>query len=1423
MVRRQKSNESESKPDDQHQIEAQQSETPPCPIVGVGASAGGLDAFTQLLRFLPVDTGLAFVLIQHLSPEYESMLTELLSRQTQMPVTQISQDMQVVANHVYIIPPNRKLILVGGQLHLSPREKTRGGHYPIDAFFESLARERGEQAISVVLSGADGDGARGLAAIKAVGGITFAQDRASAQFGGMPQTAVDTGQVDYVLPPQGIAEELARIGDQLQQGIPVRKPVEQSATPSAEDGPAQNHAASPSQSGPPTLSTIFDVIFAAKGVDFTYYKLPTLSRRIARRMRQQGLENLESYHSYLQQNPAELQSLYQDLLINVTSFFRDPEVFETLKTRVFPAITADKSPQLPIRIWVPGCASGEEAYSIAICLLEFFESHPPQPSIQIFATDVNEALVEIARTGLYKLRQLEGVSPERLSRFFVGVEGEYQIAKRVRELCVFARQNLGADPPFSHLDLISCRNVLIYLGAALQKKVLASFHYGLKPTGFLLLGSSETTNDFTEMFVPLDKKQKIYAKKPTPMQPYLSFVADRSLPAAAVIQPSPPSPLSSELELQQIADRLIWDRYAPPGVLINADLDILQFRGDTSPYLRPAPGKPSFNLLKMVRPNFAPELRALLRQAKNQGTAVRKSDLPLEGDDSRQRLSIEVLPLQLPTVQTPYFLILFERSVLPEVVNPAPPTATRPRARQTAFEQDNLRLRQELATSRDHLQAIIEEREAAIQDLRAANEEILSSNEELQSTNEELETAKEEIQATNEELNTINEELRGRNLETEQLNNDLLNILSSATLPILILGTHLEIRRFTPMAQSIFNLIPTDVGRSLRDIRHTLQCPDLEGTIAQVIDTLHSHRQEVQDQQGHWYDLTIRPYKTRENQIVGAVLVLVDIDALKRSMQQLQDSRDYASAIVETIWEPLLVLDGDLRVVTANHSFYQTFQVEPGETEHHWLADIGNGQWNIPYLQERLRDILAGRNSSFEFEIQHEFERIGQKFMVLNVRQIKTATVENLLLLAIIDVTDRKRLETEREHLLVEEKQARTQAESANRAKDLFLSILSHELRNPLSAILGWTQLLSRENFTPTRIQEGLAIIARNANLQNELIQDLLDVTRITSGKLRLNSCFVDLNPLVAAAIETVELSIQEKNLQLETRFHPFPLRVWGDPARLQQVFWNLLSNAIKFTPEGGRIGVCLSAVSPSPDSSAPTHAQIQVSDTGPGISPDFLPHIFDRFLQEEGIGNRSNTGLGLGLTIVRSLVEQHGGTVRVSSQLGEGTTFTINLPLQTSSREKHLSAPVESAAEPVPPTAISAQFSSLEGVRVLVVEDQVDVQELVKIILEQCGAQVSAVGSVALALQTLMANPGTYDVLISDIGMPEQDGFALIRQVRLLENAKDRQIPAAALTAYANPEEKRAVLDAGFQVHISKPVDTMQLSEIVASLAGRM
>jgi two-component system CheB/CheR fusion protein len=829
------------------------------PIVGVGASAGGLEAFTDVLEAIPRHPGLAFVFVVHMEPHHESHLAEILSRVTPLPVRQVSEGMAVEINHVYLIPPNTNMALQDGRLTLTPRSPVPGQYMPIDHLFRSLAAIKKNRAIGVLLSGGGTDGTLGFRAIKAEGGITFAQDERSAKHSSMPRSAILDGYVDYVLTPREISRHLLRI---------VQHPYSQEAAPEQ-------------ITGGDAFRDIVALLRSTTNVDFTHYKQSTIQRRILRRMALLGLEDPSDYVRRLRDDATELRNLYQDFLIRVTQFFRDPEAFEALKEKVFPVLIKDRAAAATIRIWVAGCSTGEEVYSLAMALLEFLEEKKANFPIKILATDLNEAALEKARAGIYVDNIEVDVSPQRLRRFFVRSNGHYQISKVVRDLCVFSRHNMAVDPPFSHLDIVSCRNVLIYLDIALQKRVLPILHYSLKVESFLFLGASENVGPFAELFDIVDAKHRIFSKKPAvagiPVDFGTTVVGEPRIPHGPREEGGP---LWTALDVQREADRIVLSRFAPVGVVIDEAGTVLQFRGRTAPYLEPAPGLASLDVFRMLREGLLAEVRSALHQAKSENLAVTKQGMVLT-DGSEQHVRIEVIPFRVPPSGIRFFLILFQELVpLAEGIVPAPPpVVTRP----APSDQQRTQLQQELSALREYLQSVIEEQESTNEELKAANEEILSANEELQSTNEELQTAKEEAQSANEELATVNEELRHRNAELAQVNNDLVNLLTGVNIPIVTVSRDLRIRRYTPLAEKLFNLIPTDVGRPISDIHPNLEVMDLMPQITAVIDQLTPHQSEIQDKEGCWYSLRIRPYITIDGKIDGASIVLLDIDKYKQS------------------------------------------------------------------------------------------------------------------------------------------------------------------------------------------------------------------------------------------------------------------------------------------------------------------------------------------------------------------------------------------------------------------------------------------------------------------------------------------------------------------------------------------------------------
>ena len=834
-------------------------------IAAVGASAGGIEAFTELMSNLATDTGMAFVLVQHLDPEHHSMLTELLSKKTAMRVKEVTNGMTVEPNHVYVIPPNATMSISDHTLQLAPRGDSRAVHMSIDHFMRTLADEQGNRAIGVLLSGSGTDGTAGLAEIQAHGGVTFAQDEATAKYDSMPHSAITAGCVDYVLPPKAIARELARIA--------IHPYLVREHGP--EIAPAENTG----------LSLVFQLLRKSTGVDFTHYRQTTILRRIQRRMVVHKIDKMDDYVKYIQNKPAEIKALYQDVLINVTSFFRNARVFDALKSQVFPAISKNHTPEANIRIWTPGCASGEETYSVAIALLEFLGDTASQFHIQFFGTDISETSIGKARGGSYPENIQSDVSAERLRRFFSKVEGGYRISKNIRDMCIFAQHNLINDAPFSQMDLICCRNLLIYLEPVLQNKVISLFHYAARLGGYLVLGTSEGVGAANNLFSIEDRANKIFLKKantiPQPVTFSLHAGGQRQEYSGFRVPVKQPETSWSYLEAQKEFDRRLLSQYSPATVFINEDLEIIHTRGNVNRYLKLSPGRASLSILKMAREWLLIDLRNAIAKAKKDNVTVRKQNIQIKngngngGADAIRVVSFELAPIRMGTLKELYFMIVFEE--VPSIARPKAASraarSARPVREAESLTSGRLaQLEQELAATKEYLQSVIETQEATNEELQSANEEILSSNEELQSTNEELETAKEELQSANEELSTVNDELRSRNQEVTLSNNDLINLFASIDFALIIVGSDLHIRRFTPHAQKFLGLIPADVGRPLGNINPTIEIPDLHSLVLQVMSDLRQVDREITDRKGGRYQLRILPYRTVDNKIDGAII-----------------------------------------------------------------------------------------------------------------------------------------------------------------------------------------------------------------------------------------------------------------------------------------------------------------------------------------------------------------------------------------------------------------------------------------------------------------------------------------------------------------------------------------------------------------------
>lgn len=1378
------------------------------PIVGVGASAGGLEALTQLLKALPTDTGMAFVLIQHLAPTHASALAEILSRMTKMPVMEVLDNLTVAPNHVYVIPPDRSMIIDQGVLKLLQREG--GMHRPIDLFFRALADDRGHQAIGVVLSGTATDGTLGMEAIKGEGGITFAQD-ASAQHEGMPHSAIASGCVDFVLPPDGIAREIARISQHPYTAteIEAREAKEK-----------------------PNLTQVVQLLHQATGVDFTYYKFNTLFRRVARRMVFQKLETLPDYVQFLRETPSEVDALYQDILISVTSFFRDKGSFAALKNIVFPRLLKDRSPHEPVRLWTLGCSTGQEAYSLAIAYTEAAEAVGSSVPLQLFATDLNPMGVEKARAGSYSRDIEHDLSPERLRRNFTLVDGSYRISKLIRDRCVFSRHNVLTDPPFSRIDLISCRNLLIYMEPVLQQKVVPTLHYALKPGGFLWLGGSETIGAYRNLFDVEDAKHKIYSRKPTSSPVYGHFPLQKSgLPRTPFM---PVTALPSEgADLLREADRILSVKFAPPGVLVSADLEVLQYRGDTSPYISPLPGKASLSLPKMLREGLLVAVRAAVLRAGKEEKMVRDEGLRVKSNDGYRDVAIQVIPIKKNAKKEGGFLVLFEDISAANRESPVTDEDASDRKRlaqsqshAVSSDHDNARLAQELTDTREYLQSLLEQQEAVNEELQSANEEVQSANEELQSTNEELETSKEEIQSSNEELATVNDELNNRNAELSRLNNDLVNLLGSVQMAIVMLGPDLRIRRYTPIAEKLLNLIPSDVGRLLTDIKLNLEnIPDLAPLLTEVLDTVSPRELDVQDTRGRWYSLRLRPYRTLENKIDGVVLMLVDISDRKRAEFAVKTQNEQLQLLWEAAGVMLSTDDPDTLLRGLLAKIGLPFGVD--SYINYVVNDAGDALQLASYVgipDETARSIerlefgqrICGtaalhRQSMVASNVQKSddpnarlFKSLGFRAFVCNPLMSSNRLLGTLAFASTtkdrFDIDELAVLHTISHYVAVayERQRLLIKLQDSDRRKNEFLAMLSHELRNPLAPILNAVQLIRFQPNESELRQDAFTIIERQLGQLVRLVDDLMEVSRISTGKIQLRRVQVDLRSAVESAAESSRQLIEQRRHTLEVKLPSSSVWIDGDSTRLEQVVVNLLNNAANYTDEGGSIELSLQREG--------KEAVLRVRDSGVGIAPELLPHIFDMFTQAEQSLARSYGGLGIGLNLAKRLVEKHGGRITVHSKVGQGSEFVVRLPMKLN-------------PESQPKTPRTATSGPVRSLRILVVDDNDDTAMSASLLYRQLGHEVRTAPDGPSALEAALDfRP---DVALLDLGLPGFDGFEVARRLR--QQPTLQKIMLVAMTGYGKESDREAAQAAGFDHFLVKPNTFDGIQEILASVSEQV
>jgi len=1338
------------------------------PIIGIGASAGGLQAARALLQELPANCGMAVVVVLHLSPDHPSESVRLLQAVTSMPVLEVGKPVPIEKQRVYVISPGKQLTMNDGYLRIGPSEPHRGRHVTIDLFFRTLADAHKERAFCVVLSGAGSDGAVGLSRIKEQGGVTLVQAPDEAEYDGMPRAAIETGQVDLVLPVREIALKLVELRNNLASlTLPCVDPeselgLQVDSSPNGEAMRAAEHA----------LHEVIGLLRSRTGYDFRRYKRATVLRRIERRMQVNGLADLPGYHAHLQANLAETSALLGDMLIGVTNFFRDRDAFEALERDVIPQLFGrEADAEREIRVWSAACSTGEEAYSLAMLLCDQAEQDGRPTKLQVFATDIDERAVATGRSGVYPEAIVTDVPPARLRQFFTREQTHYRIKKAVRETVLFAQHSLLRDPPFSKLDLICCRNLLIYLSREVQQDILRMFHFALRPGGYLFLGSSESADACSDLFTPVDKKHRIYRAEIGPQGGRYT-----PLPAVAGFQraalPIKQRPEPRKVALTEVHRRAL-EQYAPPSLIVNHDSDIMHSSDSAGRFLQHVGGEPSRNLLTLVHPDLRAEMRSLLFQAMHTRKHAEARRVRFSRDGQASLVNLEARPFADEQSGNDYVLVLFDEQDVDVLALPDEPQD---------LAQDSVlqRLEDELRSTKEQLQNTIEQSETSTEELKASNEELQAINEELRSTTEELETSKEELQSINEELITVNHELKTKVEETGKINDDLQNLIASTEIATLFVDRGLRIKRYTPRVADIFNVIPSDVGRPLLDISHRLDYDELARDVTQVFESLRPIAREVHDSDGNWYIVRLLPYRTTEDRIEGAVLTFIDISARRQAQEQLRSGEELMRLVAESTRDyAIITLDTEGLVTSWNKGAVIIFGFEEAEA-------LGKPADIIFVPEDReagvpQREMAKARDTGRAEDERWHQRKDGSRFYCSGVMTpLLSANLRGYVKIA-RDLTDFRNQQMQQESRFNESR-------NSSQLKDEFFAIMSHELKHPLNLIQLHAELLSRrpETAASSVLTRSAHTIRQAVRSQARIIDDLLDLSRVRTGKLKLNRMPLDFRALIEeiAEVARVEALSRRIDLRIEQRCDQERLIIEADSTRIEQIIWNLMNNALKFTPDGGNVTLIA-----EPEQGM---ARLRVIDDGQGIEAEFLPKVFDLFNQADGRhAQRNRDGMGIGLSLVRQLAEAHGGRVDVSSPGPEqGSTFSVWLPLHTLPH-----------AQPIPSKAVEA--GQLKDLRILLVDDSPDILETLQLLLEMEDAQVISATSGEDALR--LANTHTFDLILSDIGMPNMDGHALIRALRQLPQCAS--VPAIALTGYGTSEDARKTLDAGFNQHIGKPV----------------
>jgi len=1338
------------------------------PVVGVGASAGGLAALQQLFAGMPAKPGMAFVVVMHLSPDHESSLPQILERSCDLPVVAVTHSTPIEVDHIYVIPPARKLSMLDGQVHVEEMEAGEGRHGSIDLFLRSLAEAHGDKAYCLLLSGSGSDGTQGLTRIKELGGVSFAQSAEDAEFDSMPRSAVATGLVDFVMPVAEMPGKLVEIWANARRiALPGRRPDIDERRPASPEDHLSEEA----------LVSIRGLLRERTGHDFSRYKRATVLRRLERRMQVHALPDLPSYRRLLESEPKETQALLQDLLISVTNFFRDPDAFAALEQALRQTI-AERESDEPFRAWVAGCATGEEAYSVAILLRELLG---PATSIQVFASDIDKRAVAAARTGAYLPSIATDVTPGRLGRYFVDESHGFRIAKSIRDSVVFSAHNVLSDPPFTRMDLICCRNLMIYLERAAQAPLLRTFNFALKTGGLLFLGSSETVDAVDGgLFTARDSRHRIYQssgtgrKSVTPPLPSMHLVHHtppplEAAPTAAVRKP-----------LETLHER-VRTNHAAPTVLVDADDTALRVDERAAHLLRLPAGAPSNKLTALARPELRAELRAALSRAVQTGRSVesRRIRVMLNGEASHVRITVQPAFDESPAG---LYLVAFQESQDTMAVGEAAAPDHDPVVE--SLESELLRTQEDLRNTRG-------ESAASTEELRASNEELQTINEELRSTTEELETSREELQAVNEELSTVNGELEVKIEETGKANDDLQNLMVSAEIGAVFTDREMRVKRFTPQAATLFNLRPADVGRPLLDLTHRLDYPELATDAAEVLRDLRRVEREVRAADGRWFLARVLPFRTSADRIDGAIFTLFDVSSRRAAEERLRLSEQRMRLVADSMRDyAIITLDEAGLVATWSPGAERVFGYAGTEAVGQPFDLIFTPEDRVVGVprEEMRRARELGRAEDDRWHLRKNGERIfctGITTPLVDGSLVGYAKIAR-------DFTNAELRDKRQQAALLEERAARESLRKASAMKDEFLAVMSHELKNPLAVIDMSAQLLSRlpgVDAEPRAVRAAASIKSAVAS-QAQIINDLLELSRVTTGKVTLARTAVDLPGLVRNIVQAVGPELAAKGQTLDPELVE-SLSVMADPVRIEQIVWNLVTNAIKFTPERGAIRMSLAVEGDM--------ARLTVSDSGIGLAADSLAGVFDMFRQVDMAPSRKNTGLGIGLALVKQLAELHGGRVEATSQgAGLGSQFHVWLPLGSTERPS--------------PVAERRQRQGLDRLRILLVDDDVQLLQAFGDLLELEGAEVVVARTAPAAIEAVRG--ADFDVVISDIAMPEHDGYWLAGQLRALERGRD--IPLVAVSGMAREADQQKALEAGFDAHAGKPLELSALKAVI-------